>query len=100
MNAKAEKVTTPVVVKAVAAKMGCYRKDARELLDHFCSFVAEQVAAGKRVQYTGLGIFYPAVVRRGRGAGKAVKVRFRPARELAEKVKMRGGTENADQTQS
>ncbi|MBE3585374.1 MAG: HU family DNA-binding protein [Thermoanaerobacter sp.] len=89
-NANKEKVTTPVVVREVARRMGCYRKDARELLDHFASVVAEQVAAGKRVQYAGLGIFYPAVSKRGRGAGKHVKVRFRPARSLAEKV-MKGG---------
>lgn len=81
-----EKVTTPELVKEVAARMGCYRKDARELLDHFSSVVAEQVAIGRKVQYASLGIFYPAVTRRGRGAGKRRKIKFRPARELVEKM--------------
>jgi nucleoid DNA-binding protein len=76
--------------------MGCYRKDARELLDHFSAFIAEQVAAGKRVQYAGLGVFYPAIPRRGRGAGRSVKIKFRPARELAEKVKVKGGQQNGN----
>ncbi|MGQ9825659.1 MAG: HU family DNA-binding protein [Desulfotomaculales bacterium] len=89
---QAEKMNTPALIKEVAARMGCYRKDARELLDHFAAVVAENVAAGRKVQYAGLGIFYPAVSRRGRGAGKNVKIRFRPARDLAEKVK--GGQQN------
>jgi len=93
-----EKVTTPALVREVARRMGCYRKDAREVLDHFASVIAENVSAGRRVQYAGLGIFYPAISKRGRGAGKHVKVRFRPARELAEKVKNgKGEGENADQ---
>jgi DNA-binding protein HU-beta len=93
MRANAEKVTTPALVREVAARMGCYKKDARELLDHFASVVAEQVAAGKRVQYAGLGVFYPAVSKRGRGAGKHVRIRFRPAKGLAEKIK-KGGLQN------
>lgn len=94
MRSNTEKVTTPALVKEVAARMGCYRKDARELLDHFAAVVAENVAVGRKVQYTGLGIFYPSVARRGRGAGKSVRIRFRPARELAEKVK--GGRQNGN----
>jgi DNA-binding protein HU-beta len=92
MRTNVEKVTTPALVREVAARMGCYRKDARELLDHFSAFIAEQVAAGRKVQYAGLGIFYPAISQRGRGAGKSIKIKFRPARELAEKVK--GGCPN------
>lgn len=94
MRANVEKVTTPALVREVAARMGCYRKDARELLDHFVGVVAENVTAGRRVQYAGLGVFYPSVTRRGRGAGKNVKIRFRPARELAEKVKAKGDAED------
>jgi nucleoid DNA-binding protein len=86
-----EKMNTLAVVKEVASRMCCYKKDARELLDHFAAVVAENVAAGRKVQFAGLGIFYPSVARRGRGAGKAVKVRFRPAKELVEKVKRGNG---------
>lgn len=98
-NANKEKATTPVLVREVARRMGCYRKDAREVLDHFAAVIAENVSEGKKVQYAGLGVFYPAISRRGRGAGKSVKIRFRPARELAEKVKnsRKGGAGNADQ---
>lgn len=64
--------------------MGCYKKDARELLDHFTDVVSENVGAGRKVQYASLGIFYPTM--HGRSAVKRLKIRFRPARELSERV--------------
>jgi DNA-binding protein HU-beta len=81
-----EKVTTPWLVAEVARRMGCYKKDARELLQHFADVIEENVQAGRKVQFTGLGVFYPAVSERGPGAGKNVRVKFRPAKSLIEKV--------------
>ncbi|HAP93148.1 MAG TPA: hypothetical protein DCM26_00805 [Desulfotomaculum sp.] len=73
----AEKVTTPALVKEVAARMGCYKKDAREVLEHFADVVGENVRAGKSAQFTGLGVLYPVISKRG------VKVvKFRAATSL------------------
>ncbi|MCL6560670.1 MAG: HU family DNA-binding protein, partial [Firmicutes bacterium] len=51
-----EKIATRQVIKEVAERMGCYRTDAREVLDHFADVIRENVSAGRKVQYAGLGV--------------------------------------------
>ncbi len=72
-----EKTTTPKIVKEVARRMGCYGKDAREVLDHFAAVVRENLGADRKVQLAGLGVFYTAKSR-----GK-IRVKFRPTRSLS-----------------
>jgi DNA-binding protein HU-beta len=80
--AKREAVNTKEAVKEISKRMGCYHKDARELLlEHFPTLLAEAVSAGKKVHLAGLGTFYP---RRGR---KGLRVAFRPARGLIRAVR-------------
>jgi DNA-binding protein HU-beta len=51
---------TKEAVNAVAARMGCYRKDARELLlQHFVSVLTEAAVRGEKVHLAGLGTFLP-----------------------------------------
>jgi len=83
-----EKVSTPWLVAEVARRMGCYKKDARELLQHFADVVGKNVQAGKKVQFTGLGVFYSVVSKRGVRA-----VKFRPATSL-----MMGKVQEQDKT--
>lgn len=72
------RLNTKTVVREVAARMGCYKKDAMELLEHFSNVVAETLAAGGAVDFRPLGIF--RLSKRG-------GVKFRPAAKLARKVK-------------
>jgi nucleoid DNA-binding protein len=76
------KIATPAIIREVAARMGCHRKDARELLEHFAAVVIENIAGGRKVQFSGLGVFIPQPVVRGPRAGKALRVKFRPAKEF------------------
>ncbi|AEG15193.1 hypothetical protein Desku_1613 [Desulfofundulus kuznetsovii DSM 6115] len=79
---KREAVNTKEAVALVARRMGCYAKDARELLlEHFPTVITEAVSQGKKVHLAGLGTFYP---RRGR---KGLRVAFRPARGLIRAVR-------------
>lgn len=89
-------VTTPLVVREVAARMGCYKRDVREVLDHFSAIIVEQAAAGKKVRYASLGVFYPAVSRRGRGAERGERkltARFKPARGFLKALNEKGSGE-------
>jgi DNA-binding protein HU-beta len=75
-------VNTKEAVKEISKRMGCYHKDARELLlEHFPAVLVESISAGKKVHLAGLGTFYP---RRGR---KGLRVAFRPARGLLRAVR-------------
>lgn len=72
------RLNTKAVVKEVSQRMGCYKKDAAELLTHFCDVVAETLAQGGAIDFRPLGVF-----RLGRKGG----IRFRPASKLARRVK-------------
>ncbi|WP_027356584.1 HU family DNA-binding protein [Desulfofundulus thermocisternus] len=79
-------VNTREAVASIARRMGCYAKDARELLlEHFPAVLVEAVSQGKKVHLAGLGTFYP---RRGR---KGLRVAFRPARGLIRAVREKNG---------
>ncbi|NHM25979.1 hypothetical protein G7K71_02920 [Desulfofundulus sp. TPOSR] len=88
LKREAVTVNTKEAVALVAKKMGCYHKDARELLlEHFPAVLVEAVSAGKKVHLAGLGTFYP---RRGR---KGLRVAFKPARGLIRAVQEKGNQE-------
>lgn len=64
------------VIADVSKRMGAYKKDVRELLlQHFRAALLDAVAKGEKVRLAGLGTFYPARKRKGKG----LSVRFRPA---------------------
>lgn len=73
-----QRLNTKSVVKAVAERMGCYKKDAFELLGHFSDVVAETLAQGGAVDFRPLGVF-----KLGRKGG----IKFKPATKLARRVK-------------
>lgn len=80
------KLNTQDVINEVSKRMGCYKKDTKELLQHFCDVIVEAVENNKIVHFKPLGTFYPVTTCRGRGAGDNVKICFRPARALAKKI--------------
>jgi DNA-binding protein HU-beta len=82
-----EAVNTREAVTSIARRMGCYHKDARELLlEHFPAVLVESISAGKKVHLAGLGTFYP---RRGRKG--LLRVGFKPARGLLRAVQEKNG---------
>lgn len=84
-----EKVNTKKLVREVADRQGCYQVDARSVLDHFSSVVAESLAAGKAVHLSGLGTFYPVQLRSGR-CRQGLRARYRPAASLARRLAASG----------
>lgn len=84
------KVKTKEVVARVSERMMCYRKDARELLDHFADLVVQELAAGRSVYYKPLGTFHVVAGRSGKR-----RVRFFPARRLRLILAGKGGGEAA-----
>jgi len=86
-------VLTKDVIKAVAERMSCYRKDARELLlQHFVSVLADAAARGERVHLAGLGTFYPAKSRKPKKDGtRRVVLKFKPAKPLLRAINSGGG---------
>lgn len=73
LKREAVTVNTKEAVALVAKKMGCYHKDARELLlEHFPAVLVEAVSAGKKVHLAGLGRFTHV------GAGRACGWRLNP----------------------
>lgn len=83
-----KKLNTPEVVREISARMGCYKKDTRELLQYFSNLVVENIAAGNKVSISCLGTFYPAEAKRSKD--KTLKIKFKPAKGVAEKVKKGG----------
>ncbi|AEF95036.1 histone family protein DNA-binding protein [Desulfotomaculum nigrificans CO-1-SRB] len=81
-----KKINTPQVIAEVAERMGCYKKDTRELLEHFAAVIAEHVAKGERVSFKPLGIFYAQRSRRGRGTGQ-ILLKFRAAKGIQRTVR-------------
>lgn len=79
---------TKEVINSVAAKMQCYRKDARELLlQHFVSVLAEAAARGEKVHLAGLGTFYPARSRKPRRDGtRQIVLKFKAAKPLLRQI--------------
>lgn len=79
---------TKEAVNAVAARMGCYRKDARELLlQHFVSVLTEAAVRGEKVHLAGLGTFYPARSRKPTKDGvRRVVLKFKAAKPLLKAI--------------
>lgn len=75
------KVNTPDVIKEVSSRMGCYKKDCAELLEHFADIIVENVQAGRAVSHKDIGMFYPFI-----SARCQLKIKFRPAKKVALKV--------------
>jgi nucleoid DNA-binding protein len=84
------KVKTKEVVARVSERMSCYKKDCRELLDHFADLVVEELAAGRAVYFKPLGTFHVVPSRGGKR-----RVRFFPARRLRLILAGKGGGEAA-----
>ncbi|MEM3486086.1 MAG: hypothetical protein QXI12_10750 [Candidatus Methanomethyliaceae archaeon] len=76
-----DKLGTQYVIKETARRMDCSYADARELLGHFSSVILENVAQGRSVGYSPLGVFYRSA--RESVRGPALKLRCsRPARRM------------------
>lgn len=83
-------VNTPEIVKEVAKRMGCYQKDASELLDHFVEVVAENVQAGRKVHYRSFGTFYLRPAKCNSKRFRRAGVKFRPAKKMVERMQCTG----------
>lgn len=85
-------MNTPDLIKEVARRMGCYQRDARELLEHFADVVAQQTTSSKRVYISFLGTFYTVPARKPRADGTRRQVlKFKPSRALARRVDQQSG---------
>lgn len=80
------KLNTQDVIDEVSKRMGCYKKDAKELLQHFSDVVVEAVEANKSVYFKPLGIFYPATYH-AKNYHKGRKLRYKPSKYIAERLK-------------
>lgn len=74
----AERLNTKAVIRLVSERMGCYKKDAAELLEHFSNIVAETLAQGGTVDFRPLGVFK---------IGRKGVVKFKPAAKIIRRVK-------------
>lgn len=75
------KITTPILINEVADRMGCFKKDARELLGHFSDVIIENVSEGRSVQLASLGVFIPAKITRGKKTG-GLKIKFKQSAKI------------------
>ncbi|MGB9793317.1 MAG: HU family DNA-binding protein [Thermacetogeniaceae bacterium] len=96
MAKKEAEIKTREVVKEVSKRMNCYAKDARELLEHFASLVAEEAAQGRSVRFTPLGTFYARCSKRARKDGtRRLLLKFKPSitimKKLEENQVVKGG---------
>lgn len=84
---------TKEAIDETAKRMGCYRKDARELLlQHFVSILTEAAQRGEKVHLAGLGTFYPARSRKPTKTGtRRTVLRFKPAKPLLRRINIDGG---------
>lgn len=76
-----KKLGTRELAREVAARQNCYIRDAREVLHHLVSVVAEALERGQGVHVVGLGTFHPVPHRDG-----GLRVRFRPAAALRRRL--------------
>lgn len=72
------RLNTKLVIREVASRMGCYKKDAMELLTHFSNIIAETLAQGGAVDFRPLGVFR---------LGKRGAIKFKPAVKIIRRVK-------------
>ena len=81
------------VYRAVAERENFRKDHTRLALDTFAAVVAEALAAGKAVRYSGLGTFKPAIRKRKRRGKDAryVTVLFRPAPAVLRVLNQKGG---------
>jgi len=77
-------MNTPSIIKEVSLRMGCTKKDCRELLDHFVDLVNEKLATGEKISYVGLGKFY---TKNGHGKKRA---KFKACKRLSRGVSENG----------
>jgi len=87
------KLYTSDVVDAVAARMGAYKQDVRELLtEHFPAVLLAALVEGKDVQVAGLGVFRLAFPKQGRprrdGTPK-LRVKFDVSQEIKRELRSR-----------
>ena len=80
------KLNTQDVVNEVSKRMGCYKKDTKELLQHFCDVIVESIETDKTIYFKPLGIFYPATYH-SRKNNKGRKLRFKPSKYIIERLK-------------
>jgi len=67
---------TQDVVREISARLDCYGKDVRDVINCFAAVVTERVRQGESVHYAGLGTFYPCRSRSPKpGAGTVIKFR-------------------------
>ncbi|KYH30663.1 HU family DNA-binding protein [Neomoorella mulderi] len=86
---------TKEIINETAKRMGCYRKDARELLlQHFVSVLTEAAVRGEKVHLAGLGTFYPARSRKPRKDGiRQTVLKFKAAKPLLRRINPNDGGE-------
>lgn len=91
---KETEILTKEVVKEVSRRMQCYQRDAKELLEHFTTLVAEEAARGRKVRFSPLGTFFIRQSRRPRRDGtRRLLLKFKPSRGLLRKLEEARGRE-------
>jgi len=76
-----KKITTIDLVNEISDRMGCFKKDARELLGHFTDVIIENISEGRSVQLASFGVFIPAKITRGRKTG-GLKIKLKQSAKV------------------
>ncbi|MCG0278953.1 MAG: HU family DNA-binding protein [Thermanaeromonas sp.] len=81
-------MNTNELISEVAKRMGCYKKDVRELLlQHFLQVLLEAISRGEKVHIAHLGTFYPGLsYGRNKEGTRRLWIRFSPAEDLIRKL--------------
>ena len=84
-------MNTSDVIKEVSRRMGCYQRDAKELLEHFAAVMIERTAKGEKIRLSFLATFYPGTGRLRRNGTRRRVLKFKPARKFVEQLNAEQG---------
>lgn len=81
-------MNTKEVLADLARRMGCYKKDVKELLlEHFIELLFETVSRGQKLHLAHFGTFYPGQSPKSPKTGtRRLTVRFKPAEDLLRRL--------------
>lgn len=79
-----KKINTPQVIEEVAKRMGCFKKDAREMLEHFSAVIVEHASRGEKVSFKPLGIFY--IHESKKVNGHKLRLKYRATKDVLRKI--------------
>ncbi|MBE3582228.1 MAG: HU family DNA-binding protein [Thermoanaerobacteraceae bacterium] len=86
-------MNTNELIAEVAKRMGCYKKDVRELLlGHFLQVLLEAICRGEKVYIAHFGTFYQGLLYgRNKEGVRRQWLRFKPAEDLVRKLNLWSG---------